>query len=723
MAPIIINSILLLIGLFLVLTITAEASSESSVETNVNIDLINGTTFAISFSTDVNYITLPANEKTYTQEDIQQASSEILGAIKYAIKTNIVSQIKSSFPNCIISSSYELPQYESKVFFDEYNIYLTAEFFSLNKTMFSSDLINGLLDAGVFVNFSFPWTSLPGWNNTYTLILPENLGFKRTNGDVESNRISWYVFNEEEITLEEMGTITLKEMEPTTNPSQNETVSFVFSLNCTHPEETNMSILIKAQRVDMAKYDLLPSILTLPPSLPADAIRLSVDNNLLNYENIKDVTLSPYIDESIDLLHSSSFNQTFDISFIWDLDTTVNCSPKYMIETMDENPPVTGILTDPSVHLSFYNISAKAFFGLINAGATSNIREENVNFATVFDIFQERASSQIVLPPQVIFNQSNSFSWNHSDEFSGVFESENPPQYTQQNVTRKYDISLKSTDLNLLSFFTGKTEVNLGIGFEKTRTINVLARSSSLSIPHEIELPFINADAFRLCVDEHVFSNEEIEHYINQHEIQLENISRRMFPSIKGSAVNNQNVFEESLQWDKNITSMVEKRPILLKQSMESTAPLSCQFSLLPPDFSFDTQNLTFIGVPDETVIYNVTFPHGISINLLSSSQSVIRASTPDGRELLSLRLNASDTSRVATVVLSIEPTLLYVIGLFVPCIVSVFITILLFFVVYVIRKKRNMLRQSKRKPSPSEYDEGYENEDYYVPPKPPSSR
>jgi large-conductance mechanosensitive channel len=282
---------------------------------------------------------------------------------------------------------------------------------------------------------------------------------------------------------------------------------------------------------------------------------------------------------------------------------------------------------------------------------------------------------------------------------------------------------VKSTDLNLLSFFTGKTEVNLGIGFEKTRSIFVLSRSSNLVIPDSVSLPFVNADAFRLCVEEGVFSGEEINQYLTSHETELENTSKRLFPSVKGSAVNDEDIFQDSLEWDGNISEMDSNTPVVIHQRMESTAPLSCHFSLFPPQFSFATQNFTFIGVPNEKVTYNMTFPKGVSINILSSSQQVIEKTVEDGESLLSVTLNASETGKVATVLLSMEPSLVYVIGLFVPCIISVVITLILFIVVYVIRKKRNVFRQNEHRQPSNNENEGYENEEYYIPPKPPSSR
>ena len=717
-----VSLIFLLMSVTLILSVIVEASSDSSVESEINIVVNDGASFNVEISASVDYITLAANEIKYSREDILNAGPELLGAIKYALKSDFVSQIKSSFPNCNIASLNELPQFNSDEFHDDFLVVLTADFFSLNRTIFSSDLINGLLDSGVFVNYSFSWTSISGWNNTYSLILSDNIGYKRTNGDVDNTWISWEVFNEGTDEKQEIGTITLKDFNPSSDSSQNETVSLVFSLDCRKPDEINLTMRLQAHRLDMSTYDCLPSMLTLPSSLPADAIRLCVKSNLTTYDQIKKKSLTSYINDTINSLQSSSFNQSFNLNFLWDRQTTENLSLAYDIHSMDETPPITGLIIDPTVDIYFFNLSGRSLFGLINAGAESNISKEYVNFADIFDTQKLNVTSVLQLPNQVLLNQSKRVTWKNSNDFKGAFTCENPPIYQSQNISQNYNIDVKSTDLNLLSFFTAKTEVNLGIGFEKTRNIHVMKRAKALSLPQQIKLSYINADAFRLCVEEGVFSAKELADYLEGHESELENASRRLFPSIKGSAVNNQKIFDESLVWDKNISSMSAEKPVKISQFMESTVPLSCQFSIIPPSFSFATQNLTFIGVPDETLIYNITFPRGISIDIFSSSPQISKEISENGKTQISVKLNASETGKVVSMVFSMKPTLLYIIGLFVPCIISVIITILLFFVVFLIRKKRNKFRQNKQIP-PHSGQEGYENEDYYVPPKPPSSR
>jgi len=210
-------SVMLLFVSFLLLAGLSATAEEidASVESNINISTENATSFSLDLTVDVSFITLPANELKYTDADIGQSSPERLGAIKYV---------------------YELPKYESGVFLDKYNVQLQSSFFSMNASASSTDVINGLLDSGVFVNYSFPWTAQIGWNNTYALILSDELGYKRTDGSVDNKRISWDVLNGVGNRDQQVGTVTLKDMNPTTDPSKNESVSLVFSLDCKMPK-------------------------------------------------------------------------------------------------------------------------------------------------------------------------------------------------------------------------------------------------------------------------------------------------------------------------------------------------------------------------------------------------------------------------------------------------------------------------------------------------------
>ena len=95
---------------------------------------------------------------------------------------------------------------------------------------------------------------------------------------------------------------------------------------------------------------------------------------------------------------------------------------------------------------------------------------------------------------------------------------------------------------------------------------------------------------------------------------------------------------------------------------------------------------------------------------------------TEDGRYYIEISFNVSDFGRTDVLSCKIVPSMLFIIGLFMPCIVSLIITIILVIIIYVIRKKR---RRGKRITAVERSDtfDSIEEQDYYVPPPPPSSR
>jgi hypothetical protein len=112
-------------------------------------------------------------------------------------------------------------------------------------------------------------------------------------------------------------------------------------------------------------------------------------------------------------------------------------------------------------------------------------------------------------------------------------------------------------------------------------------------------------------------------------------------------------------------------------------------------------------------------FPHGISISVIDPSNKTRIAETEDGRYYLEVKFSASESDSSVEVLCKMTPSALFVIGIFVPCIVSLIIAIVLVIVIYILRKKR---KGKNIIPTLEEEDlTGYEEEDYYVPPPPGS--
>jgi hypothetical protein len=114
-------------------------------------------------------------------------------------------------------------------------------------------------------------------------------------------------------------------------------------------------------------------------------------------------------------------------------------------------------------------------------------------------------------------------------------------------------------------------------------------------------------------------------------------------------------------------------------------------------------------------------FPNGVDLECSDASDKSVIKEWEDGRKYIEVSFTPLESELSVDVSCNIIPSLLFIIGIFMPCIISLFITIILIFVILLIRKKR---KGRKVTPAVTEYgeeDTGYEGEEYYIPPPPGS--
>ncbi len=701
------------------LIIFSEGKTADNVVNDVELDFDDGVLLKVTLETQVYEVTLPANGKVYSASEIQSISvnnPEMMGAIKISVKGLNSDQLQESFPSATIISLQELPTYSEGVFSDNYEIFLTSEFFMVNSSVNINDFVDGFLDSGASINYSFPLNSFAGWNNTYRFNLPSELTYKVTNGNVKQNSISWLVktMGQSNIKQAEM---TLNYKTPTSTFSNKNAINISFIINCSHPKQPILSIEYLAKRIDVNASEILPDFISNVGALPADTIRLCILNDFLKWDTIRNNTLLPIQKQVSLLLKNSSFNQSIVTEFYWKNETTTESKEPYNITSMDSKPPITGIFKDEKIHFTLCNISSRAVFGLINAGATLPITQTDVNFGENFNQMPYPSNGTIILPNNVLFNNKKTIKWNQEKEINGTFKSNKAPSYSTQQINTSFIIDIESTDLNLLSVFTGKTELTMGMFLQETQERNVSTLPAEFSLPSKIDLQYFNADAFRVCVEEKVFSTEQINAFLSNTATGFKTRTQSLFPKIKGEARAKKALFDDSLQWDKNITTMQSDKPIIVSSSMHTAYPLSFHFSIIPPTFNVVPQNLTFESIPNQNVTYQIIFPKGISIDYNDSLNRAVHGINADGRSFLEVSFNASEENLINTVMLYVYPTRLFILSLFIPCFVSIFITFLLLLVVIIIRNKRKRIQHTTQDQYPQ-----YDEEEYYIPP-PPSKK
>ena len=115
-------------------------------------------------------------------------------------------------------------------------------------------------------------------------------------------------------------------------------------------------------------------------------------------------------------------------------------------------------------------------------------------------------------------------------------------------------------------------------------------------------------------------------------------------------------------------------------------------------------------------------FPYGTTVEYNDTLGKVIKGITEDGRDFIQISFNASESDLKEIVICELVPSAFFIIGILMPCILSLLVTIILVIIIFIIRKKR---KGRKGKVVTEEFGDeelnGYEDKDYYVPP-PPSS-
>ena len=716
-------SLCLLFSILFINTVSAEDTPDSLVDATFTIEFVTGTELVVDVTMTAYRLTI---DDVYTAEEIASASDEKMGALKYAVFLLLKSQINSVFENAEISN-FEMPTYSSGVFNEELNVKLTSSFFGLNDSINSENLVNGVLDMGAVVTYNFNLVTEPGWNNTFTCVLPESISFKSTtNGEVSLNKkeITW-TLNWNGANAEIAADLSTRFKNPTTTVSETEDIFLTFDLDTSNVDNVSLTTTFLLKNIDIQNYNILPDFITELGFVPSDGIRLFIDNGLLSWDTFYQKTLKPVEQTTISTIEHSSFNQTLTMVFRWDPDTSTNCSTPYNTTNMDDTPAIKTELTSKfPIELKICNMSSRAFFGLVNAGALANISAEDVNFGDKLDEIGRAYEVLLHLPTDVYLEGENIYSWNQSTFISGVFisDAQPRPKYSSENIDTYIEIEISKMDLNIPSFFTGKTELTAAAHLEENCRMYVTLFPEEFNISKKMDLPYLNSDAFRVCVEESVFNEEDVDVYLTNKKDVFELRMSNVLNGLKIKGVVDKDVFSDSLSWDKDISNMEDVVPVVASSYANKLYPVVFRLSLWPPDIRISNQTFTLESIENQSVTYRIIFPKGISVtgkDTLNKSILKGKIPEPDGREYIEVSFASDEEMKTDMLTCVLVASPLYTLGQFLPCIISLVLVVILIIIVYLFRKKK----KGKKLVIQEEVDAtGYEGEDFYVPP-PPSSK
>ena len=691
--------------------ITAKSEIENKVVADFNIEFITGTNLNINAVMDVYKLTI---DRSYDAEEIKFASDQELGALKFKLYLLLEEQLKGIFENAIFSN-FTMPTFDGNIFYESLNVKLVSDFFGLDDQIESDKFINGVLDMGATVNYTFNLKAASGWNNSFSLILPNSIEYKRTTGSVDGNKINWELINYNGEKPETMAEISIKFSNPTTNMLEKEDIYLEFELDNRNRKQTVLRTNILANDILINNYNIVPDFISDLKVVPSDGIRLFIEYNLLSWEEFYNKTIKPIKEITISKIENSSFNQTLKTVFFWDVNTTTNCSIPFDETNMNNNPPILATFIDDNIDIKICGISSKAFLGLINSGGHSYILPDDINFGDDLDAIGLKFDGFLYLPIGINLNGSNIYKWNQSNPISGEFSSEITKDYNSEIIDTFIEIDISNTDFNILSFFTGETELSLDLFIQEKKNYNISAIPNELNIPEKMSLDYLISDAFRLCVEENVFDEQNVTSFLNSNKQLFENRMINILQTKNVEGLINKDLFEKSLQWDENISNMDHISPIKVVSYAHVSYPISFSLSYLPPKFEIMQKTFNFTGLQNQNVTYRMIFPRNVKIKASDNLDILNLGETNDGRKFFDIFFDSSESHLTNTITFKIFPSPMFIFSVFMPCIISLFVTFILVIVIYIINKKRKKKRGTT---ITNEMDTNpYNDQNYYVPP------
>ncbi len=673
-------------------------------------------------------------DTVYTRQAIEEMSTTnpyVMGAIMLRLHESVKTQVETAFSHAEVATMNMIPSYQKPYFMDDFQVTLTPAFFEYGGSLNLSNFIDGFLDMGATVTYQFHLNAEPGWNTTFLSVLPKTLTLAYANTadtNPETNTVTWMTRNWAGNDAGKNAVLSVQSKNPTTIASEKEDIAIEYTLDTRSVDNMSFIDSILLKKVDIRRYNILPQFITGVGSLPADGLRLCIENGLFSWADLFEKTIHPIEQQTTPLIENSSLKQTLHLSFSWDPESTTNCSTPYNITSMDDRPVLRANFKDPYVQLTICQMPARAFFGLIHSGATAQLSSVDLNFGLGLEGLTYPYDIILRLPNNLSLDGKNIYIWNKTAPLAGTFGSDiqPTPPYNAEHIETRIEIELLKMDLNIVSALTGKTELTASTKMKEDNRFYVIRRSSSFSFSPKINLTYLNADAFRLCVQENVFSETDIDVFLSEKTTRFQQRLSEIFQDMQVNGFIDRAAFSNSLVWDGDISTMDAVVPVIISNYATEVSTFKFNMSLWPAELTLAPQRFTLQGLENQTVTYRIIFPRGVSVNVSETTgKPLITGITNDGRNYVELVFDAGSTMLSTELVCVLNVSPVYVLGLFLPCILVFILLLVLIVIIFLIRKKKGGLRRGKGKLFTPEDNEPveYSEQEYYVPPPPPSTK
>ena len=510
--------------------------------------------------------------------------------------------------------------------------------------------------------------------------------------------VVWDVDNTSGAASPQTGKLYLRSKSP--SPATKERIDVNIVVDWKAFNSTEIRVVLEAYSLEVAKYSDLSSHIRGLDYIPADGVRMALDNALGTWEDqaIKKQAAENATLEIEDIL-SDSLDQPIplDLGFDWN-DSSLEAG--YDVSTMSSTPPLQAAMTSGPVVPNLYPLEEMfeiddldVIRGFLNAGASAEFAIDPMDFSAEYSptirlILPENMRLPNVDAAEQQDGERYSYSWDPADGVSGDIISTKAPLYDQSKVELDATLDFKKFKVDILAIessslstdFAGELRFH---HFELTDVIRDL-------LPLEVNIDYINADVLRMVYDKDLVDFDELEKMLKE---KTEEYETKISESLGEKIYINIDILESTLE-GYDIENMDNSPPIEITGSTHVDIPLAGggdkldegQSSFILKSVNFDFEVPALEGWK---INLTVILPKGIEIIKVTDNNGNVDQVKSGGRDAFSVVI--SDESNHVYMELGITPALIYE-----TCQTYIFISIGIA-VLLMIRRKRKKMKHLRK--------------------------
>jgi len=574
---------------------------------------------------------------------------------------------------------------------------LTNDDFGLDEEVDPDEILRGVFKMGAEVELGVRLSAPEGNSRVLRISPPDGIGFRMTSDGFVTLDLVELEFDN--TTGDKAGpwtgTLYLKSKSP--NPATEERIDVNIVVDWKAFNSTEIRVVLEAYSLEVEKYGELSSHISGLDYIPADGVRMALDNTLGTWDTskIKKQAAENATHEIEDIL-SDSLDQPIpiDLGFDWN-DSSLE--EGYDVSTMSSTPPLQAMMSSGPVVPNLYSLEEMfeiddldVILGFLNAGARADFAIDPMDFSAEYS-----PTITLLLPEDMRLSNTDatenqdggrySYSWDPTDGFGGDIISTKAPYYEQSKVELDATLDFKKFKVDLLAIESSSLSTDFSgelrfYHFELTDVIRDL-------LPLEVNIDYINADVLRMVYNKDLVDYEELETMLKE---KTEEYETKISESLGEKIYIGINILESTLK-GYDIDSMDNSPAIEITGSTHVDIPLAggsdkldegqSSFILKSVDFDFEIPALE-----GWKIALQVILPKGIEIiKVVDDKGNVVQGKSGE-RDAFSVVI--SDESNHVYMELGITPALIYE-----TCQTYIFISVGIAVLLMIRRKRKKMKR------------------------------